>query len=79
MISSVDRLWRGAAYSSRDAHVSYALKRSKAETTFSRYDAILGSSMRARNLAAQRVEARIGSKIINKMAALGMPDSHMEG
>ena len=36
-------------------------------------------TMRARGLAAQRVEARIGCKIINTMTALGMPDSEMIG
>ena len=53
-------------------------KRSKVETTFSRYKAIFGSAMRAR-LASQRVEARIGGKILNRMTALGMPDSQMIG
>ena len=42
-------------------------KRSKVETTFHRYKAIVGSAMRARGLAAQRVEARIGCKILNTM------------
>ena len=54
-------------------------KRSKVETTFSRYKAILGPAMRARRLASQRVEARIGGKILNRMTALGMPDSQMIG
>ena len=40
---------------------------------------IVGSAMRARGLAAQRVEARIGCKILNTMTALGMPDSEMIG
>jgi hypothetical protein len=53
--------------------------RCKAETTFSRYKAIIGPTMRARNLAAQRAEARIGCQILNKMTALGMPDSFMIG
>ncbi len=53
--------------------------RSKVETTFHRYKAIVGSAMRARGLAAQRVEARIGCKILNTMTALGMPDSEMIG
>ncbi len=52
-------------------------KRSKVETTFYRYKAIVGSAMRARGLAAQRVEARLGCKILNTMTALGMPDSKM--
>ena len=54
-------------------------KRSKVETTFHRYKAIVGSAMRARGLAAQRVEARIGCKILNTMTALRMPDSEMIG
>ena len=54
-------------------------KRSKVETTFHRYKAIVGSAMRARGLAAQRVEARIGCKILNTMTALGMPDGEMIG
>ncbi len=54
-------------------------KRSKVETTFHRYKNIVGSAMRARGLAAQRVEARIGCKILNTMTALGMPDSEMIG
>jgi len=53
--------------------------RSKGETAFSRYKRIIGPAMRARNLAAQRVEARIGAQILNKMTALGMPDSYMVG
>ncbi len=52
-------------------------KRSKVETTFYRYKTILGSAMRARGLPSQRVEARIGCKILNTMTALGMPDGHM--
>ncbi len=54
-------------------------KRSKVETTFHRYKAIVGSAMKARGLSAQRVEARIGGKILNAMTALGMPDSAMIG
>ena len=44
------------------------------ETTFHRYKAILGSAMRARGLASQRVEVRLGCKILNTMTALGIPD-----
>jgi hypothetical protein len=54
-------------------------KRSKGETAFSRYKTILGPAMRARGLAAQRVEARIGCQILNTMTALGMPDGYMVG
>ena len=54
-------------------------KRSKVETTFHRYKAIVGSAMRARGLAAQRGEVRIGCKILNTMTVLGMPDTEMIG
>ncbi len=54
-------------------------KRSRVETTFHRYKAIVGPAMRARRLASQRVEARIGCKSLNTMAALGMPDGGMIG
>ena len=48
-------------------------KRSMVENTVYRYKAIIGSEMRARTLARQRVEHRIGCEILNKMAALGIP------
>ena len=54
-------------------------KRSKVETTFHRYKAILGPAMRARGLVSQRVEARIGCRILNTMTALGMADGEMIG
>ena len=54
-------------------------RRSKVETTFSRYKAIIGPAMRARGLASQRVEARIGCKILNSMLALGRPNGEMIG
>ena len=50
-----------------------------ADTRFPMSISIVGSAMRARGLAAQRVEARIGCKILNTMTALGMPDSEMIG
>ena len=64
------RKWYVASGSSR---------RSKVETTFHRYKAILGSAMRARGLASQRVEVRLGCKILNTMTALGIPDGEMIG
>ena len=51
----------------------------KVETTFHRYKTILGSAMRARGLASQRVEVRLGCKILNTMTALGTPDGEMIG
>ncbi len=54
-------------------------KRSKVETTFSRYKTIIDPAMQARRLTSQRVEARIGCRILNRMAAMGMPDGVMIG
>ena len=54
-------------------------KRSKVETTFHRYKTILGPAMRARGLASQRVEARMGCRILNVMTELGMPEGEMVG
>ncbi len=48
-------------------------KRSMVENAVYRYKAIIGPEMRARTLARQRIEHRIGCEILNKMAALGMP------
>ena len=52
-------------------------KRSMVENAVYRYKAIIGPEMRARTLARQRVEHRIGCEILNKMAALGMPDTYL--
>ena len=54
-------------------------KRSMVENAGYRYKAIIGPEMRARTLARQRVEHRIGCEILNKMAALGMPDTYCAG
>ena len=54
-------------------------RRSLVESTFSRYKRIIGPAMRARRLATQRVEARLGCKLLNRMSALGMPDGRMIG
>ena len=51
-------------------------KRSLAETAMHRYKTIIGPMLRARTLQGQRVEARVGSQILNRMTALGMPESH---
>ena len=51
-------------------------RRSRVENVFHRYKAILGREMKARTLAGQRVEARLGCRILNKMADLGMPQSY---
>ena len=36
---------------------------------------IIGRTLRARTLPAQKVEARVGCKVLNRMTALGMPVS----
>ncbi len=51
-------------------------KRSLAETAVHRYKAIIGPAMRARTLQGQRVEAKVGCQILNRMTSLGMPESH---
>ena len=50
-------------------------KRSLAETTMCRYKTIIGPMVRARTLQGQRVEARVGCQILNRMTSLGMPES----
>jgi hypothetical protein len=54
-------------------------KRSMVENSIYRYKAIIGTDMRSRNLACQRVEARIGWRILNTMTDLGMPRSYRVG
>jgi hypothetical protein len=54
-------------------------RRSMVENTIYRYKRIIGREMRARTLAGQRAEMRIGCKILNTMAGLGMPDSYRAG
>jgi hypothetical protein len=41
-----------------------------------RFKRIIGRVLRARRLAAQVTEARLGSKILNEMLALGRPESY---
>jgi transposase len=50
-------------------------KRSLVETAFHRYKVLIGRSLRARTLSAQKVEARIACTVINRMTSLGMPIS----
>jgi hypothetical protein len=70
-IRSVKRMGR------RDWHLQSGLsKRSRAENVVYRYKVIIGREMKARTLAGQRREARIGCRILNTMARLGMPESY---
>jgi len=50
-------------------------RRSHAETAMFRYKAIIGSSLRARTLSAQKTEAKVGCSVLNRMTRLGMPVS----
>ena len=54
-------------------------KRSTVENVIYRYKAIIGRDMRARTLAGQRIEARLGCHILNRMAELGMPETERLG
>lgn len=51
-------------------------RRSKAENAMYRYKTIFGSSLWARTLENQQVEARIKGRVLNRMTALGMPESY---
>jgi len=50
-------------------------RRSRVENTVYRYKVLIGRTMRSRTLQGQRVEARVGCRILNTMTALGMPQS----
>ena len=54
-------------------------RRCMVENAVYRYKTIIGPAMRSRTLQGQRVEARIGCRILNTMTALGMPKSHRVG
>lgn len=51
-------------------------RRSKAENAMYRFKTLFGSSLWARTMENQRVEARIKSRVLNRMTALGMPESY---
>jgi IS5 family transposase len=51
-------------------------QRSLIEATMRRFKTIIGPKLRARKFAGQVTEACLGSKILNQMAQLGMPDSY---
>lgn len=50
-------------------------RRSLAETAVYRFKQLIGRALRARRLANQRTEARLGCQILNRMTRLGMPES----
>jgi hypothetical protein len=41
-----------------------------------RYKVVIGRTLRARTLPTQKVDAKIGCKVLNVMTALGMPISY---
>lgn len=45
------------------------------KTAISRYKALIGPSLRARTLPAQKTEARAACAVLNRMTRLGMPVS----
>jgi hypothetical protein len=51
-------------------------RRSLVENAIYRDKSIIGTDLRSRNLACQRVETKIGWKILNTMTDLGMPRSY---
>jgi len=50
-------------------------RRSHAETAMFRSKAIIGSSLRARTLSAQKTETKAACSVLNRMTNLGMPVS----
>ena len=50
-------------------------RRSRVETTMYRYKVLIGRSLHARSLPAQKVEARVACQVLNRMTRLGMPAS----
>jgi hypothetical protein len=50
-------------------------KRALVETALFRYKTLIGPTLRARTIAAQRTEARIACSVLNRMTQLGMPIS----
>ena len=51
-------------------------RRSVGELLIQRRKRILGNQLHARAFSRQKVEAMIGSEILNKMTSLGMPQSY---
>jgi hypothetical protein len=48
----------------------------RVEGTFLRYKRVLGSSLRAKGFASQKLEARLGCLVLNKMYELGQARSY---
>jgi hypothetical protein len=76
------RLARDAVLRSIKTHGRYhwrsssgATRQSLAENAVSRFKALVGVKLAARGLDSQRVEALVKTRVLNKMASLGMPRS----
>jgi hypothetical protein len=52
-----------------------AAKLSLVETTMFRYKTVVGRRLHARALPKQRIEAKVGCNVLNRMTGLGMPVS----
>ena len=50
-------------------------RRSLVETAMFRYKTIIGRRLQARTLPNQKIEAKIGCNVLNRMTGLGMPVS----
>jgi hypothetical protein len=50
-------------------------KRSLAEVAMFRYKKLIGRGLHARSLPAQKTEAKVACRVINRMTSLGMPVS----
>jgi len=73
-------IWRIREVGRRQWYLESGMtKRSTVENVIYRYKAIMGRDMRARTLAGQRMEARLGCHILNRMAELGMPECERLG
>ena len=51
-------------------------RRALVETAMFRYKILIGPTLRARTLAAQKTEARVACSAMNRMTHCGMPISH---
>ncbi len=54
-------------------------RQGRVENAFFRYKAIIGDRLRARHADGQKTEALIACNILNRMTALGRPESHAIG
>ena len=54
-------------------------QQARVENTFFRYKSIVGARLRARHSESQQAEAIIACNILNRMTALGMPESFAIG